>query len=156
MKKESVWDYPRPPKMELAERRARLQFDGCWIADSQRAIRVLETSHPPTYYIPMDDIEMELLVPVPGYETVCEWKGQASYYDIEVGDQKSAKAGWTYRNPLPAYEELKDHIAFYPARLDACFLDDELVQAQEGSFYGGWITAEIEGPFKGGAGTMGW
>lgn len=99
---------------------------------------------------------MEVLIPVPGYSTRCEWKGQASYFDLEVEGVRSAKAAWTYRDPLPDFEALKDHIAFYPSRVEACYLDDEQVQAQAGGFYGGWITAELEGPFKGDAGTLGW
>ncbi len=154
--KESVWDYPRPPRVESVVDRVRVQFAGEWIADSLQALRVLETSHPPTYYLPPTDIQMEYLQQVQGYRTFCEWKGQASYYDLALGERRSTRAAWFYANPSHGYQALKDHVAFYPNRVDACFVGDEQVQAQEGSFYGGWITSNIEGPFKGGAGTTGW
>lgn len=122
------------------------------IADSTQALRILETSHPPAIYVPPEDVRMDLLVPVPGRRTYCEWKGHATYFD--VGDAEAA--AWAYADPVPAYVALRDHVSFYPGRVDACFLDDERVQPQEGGFYGGWVTADIRGPFKGGAGTLGW
>lgn len=152
---ESVWDYPRPPRVEPLRRVARVEFDGVTIARSESALRVLETSHPPTIYFPRGDVRLESLKPATGM-TLCEWKGRASYFDVVGEHREAASAAWTYADPLPAYRVLKDHIAFYPARVDACFIDDELVRAQAGDFYGGWITSEIEGPFKGGAGTSGW
>jgi uncharacterized protein (DUF427 family) len=154
--KESVWDYPRPPRIERTDRRVRVQHQGRWIADSRNALRVLETSHPPAYYLPPTDVEMDLLIPVEGYSTYCEWKGRAFYYDLVVEDRVSKRAAWYYPEPVSGYEALKDHVSFYPSRVEACFLDEERVKAQEGNFYGGWITSDIEGPFKGGAGTLGW
>jgi uncharacterized protein (DUF427 family) len=152
---ESVWDYPRPPRVEASTRRVRVEFDDLVIADTTRAFRVLETSHPPVYYIPPEDVRLEYLRPG-RRRTWCEFKGEAAYYDLVVGDKVVFDAAWYYPSPAPGYEDLRDHIAFYPARVDAAFVDDEQVQAQEGDFYGGWITSEIEGPFKGGPGTAGW
>lgn len=152
---ESVWDYPRPPRVEPSPRRVRVIFNGQTIADSTRAYRVLETSHPPVYYIPRDDIRMEHLQPVPK-QTYCEFKGAASYWTVTVDGKTAREAGWSYEDPAPRYAAIKGHIAFYASRMDACFVDDEPVQAQAGDFYGGWITSEIVGPFKGGPGTWGW
>jgi uncharacterized protein (DUF427 family) len=154
--KESVWNYPRPPRVEAASRRARVRFAGRWVADSQRALRVLETSHPPTYYFPREDVDMALLLPVKGFQTFCEWKGHASYFDLEWAGKRSGKAAWTYREPAEGFALLKGCIAFYPSRVDACFLDDEQIRPQRSTFYGGWISSDIQGPFKGGAGTAGW
>ncbi|MHB8611426.1 MAG: DUF427 domain-containing protein [Candidatus Dormibacteraceae bacterium] len=152
---ESVWDYPRPPRVESLGRVARVEFDGITIAHSRLALRVLETSHPPTIYFPPVDVRCELLRPS-SRTTTCEWKGQASYFDI-VGEHRDARsAAWNYPNPQAGYLILKDHLAFYPGQVDACYIDDELVQPQPGDFYGGWLTAGITGPFKGGAGTTGW
>ncbi|MGB3588326.1 MAG: DUF427 domain-containing protein, partial [Tunicatimonas sp.] len=125
------------------------------IADTNRAKRVLETSHPPVYYIPPEDIKMEFLHQLP-QTTYCEFKGRANYYTVRVKDQETPAAGWFYPNPVKGYENLKDHVAFYPSKMEACYVGDEQVQAQEGDFYGGWITSDIVGPFKGGAGTWGW
>ena len=130
----------------------RVEHGGVVIADSTRALRVLETSHPPAIYLPPEDVRTDLLTPVAGRRTFCEWKGHAVYFD--VGD--AAAAAWAYPAPVPAYAALRDHVSFYPGRVDACHLDEERVQAQAGDFYGGWITADIRGPFKGGAGTLGW
>jgi uncharacterized protein (DUF427 family) len=158
---ESVWDYPRPPAVEPCTRRVRIELDGEVIADSTRALRVLETSHPPAIYVPEADIRPGVLVPV-GRTTVCEFKGRARYFD--VGSRPAA--AWTYPDPDPRYAALAGHVSFYPgrpseavtseARQIACWLGDERVQAQPGDFYGGWITADVIGPFKGGAGTLGW
>lgn len=153
--KESAWDYPRPPRLEPEPRRVRVVVGGKTIADSTRALRVLETSSPPTIYVPFEDVATEHLEPAGG-ETVCEWKGRASYHSVRVGDRLAERAGWTYPEPDPRYPELKNHIAFYAGRVDECYLGDERVQPQEGDFYGGWITAEIDGPFKGGSGRLGW
>jgi uncharacterized protein (DUF427 family) len=149
---ERVWDYPRPPALVPCERRVRVEHNGETVAESTAALRVLETSHPPTIYIPPGDVRMDLLTPSSGRTTVCEWKGRAHYYDL--ADVRAV--AWAYADPRPAFTALRDHIAFYPSRVDACYLDDERVQAQAGDFYGGWITADIEGPFKGGPGTAGW
>lgn len=152
---ESVWDYPRPPQLEGSKRRVRIVFNGVTIADTRRAKRVLETSHPPVYYIPPEDIRTEYLERT-GRATFCEWKGQAGYYTVAVDGKEAVDAAWFYPNPTRAFESLRDHVAFYPSRMDACYVDDERVQSQEGDFYGGWITDDLRGPFKGGPGTLGW
>jgi uncharacterized protein (DUF427 family) len=153
---EDVWQYPRPPALVPCARRVRIILGGVTIADSTAALRVLETSHPPTIYVPPGDIADGVLRPSSRRQTLCEWKGRATYLDLAAGDRLEAAAAWTYRDPVRAYAALKDHVAVYPGRMDACFLDDERVQSQEGDFYGGWVTAELRGPFKGGAGTWGW
>ena len=153
--RESVWDYPRPPRVEASGRRVRVVFAGRTIADSTRALRVLETSHPPVYYVPAEDVMSGILVPA-RKRTWCEFKGEAAYYDVVAGERVAAGAAWHYPHPASGYEALAGHVAFYPGRMDACFVDDEQVQPQTGDFYGGWITAEIDGPFKGGPGTRGW
>ena len=152
---ESVWDYPRPPALEPCARRVRIELGGRVIADSRAALRMLETSHPPTIYIPPADVVAECFEPATG-RSICEWKGVATYFDIVAGDRRAARAAWTYRDPSGRYAALKDHIAVYPGRMDACRLDDELVRSQEGDFYGGWITDDVAGPFKGPPGTFGW
>lgn len=152
---ESVWDYPRPPRLEPTSRRIRVVYDGESIADTTGALRVLETSHPPTYYIPPGDLRTDLLRPN-GHQTVCEWKGRASYYDLVASDTTVTSVAWTYVRPSAGYEQLAGYLAFYAQKVDACFVDDEQVDAQAGSFYGGWITSWITGPFKGAAGTAGW
>jgi len=154
---ESVWDYPRPPRLEHSTRRVRVRLGGATIADSTAAYRVLETSHPPVIYVPPGDTAAGALVPSPrARRTLCEWKGMASYLDVRGGERVEPAAAWTYPAPVPAFAALRDHVAFYPSRMDECLLDDELVGAQEGDFYGGWITADITGPFKGAPGTRGW
>ncbi len=156
---ESVWDYPRPPRIEESHRRIRVIFDGIVIADSTRAKRILETSHPPVYYIPCEDIRMDMMTES-SHRSFCEWKGAASYYSIRTQSRAVKDAAWCYQflnlAPDPAYATIKDHLAFYPSRVDACFVDEEKVEAQAGDFYGGWITKEIVGPFKGESGTWGW
>ncbi len=153
---ESVWEYPRPPAVEPCRRRVRIELGGEVIADSDRALRVLETSHPPTIYLPPQDVRGELLQRSDRRETWCEFKGTARYLDAVVGGRRYAAVAWTYRRPSAGYEALADHIAFYPGRVDAAWLDGERVRAQAGDFYGGWITADLRGPFKGGPGTSGW
>ena len=153
---ESVWDYPRPPALEPQAGEVRVQFGGELIARSNRAWRVLETSHPPTIYIPRDDVRMELLVPVPRAQSLCEWKGSASYFDLRVDGHRSARAAWTYARPTQAFVAILGAIAFYPSRVDAAFIGAEQVTAQPGDFYGGWITTAVVGPFKGDPGTLGW
>ncbi len=154
-KQESVWDYPRPPRVERTTKRIRVIVSGETLVDSTATYRVLETSHPPAYYIPQKDINMALLTTT-RYRTVCEFKGAATYWTLKMGDREIEQIAWSYSAPLPGYEAIKDHLAFYASRVDAAFVDDEQVQPQAGDFYGGWITAEIVGPFKGGAGTWGW
>ncbi len=150
-----MWDYPRPPLLVACERRVRVQFAGETIADSTAALRMLETASPPTIYVPRRDIDGDCLAPTAG-STVCEWKGTAAYGDLVVNERRSERAAWWYPRPVPAYAALLDHVAFFPDRTDACYLDDERVAAQDGDFYGGWITSDIRGPFKGAAGTLGW
>jgi len=152
---ESVWDYPRPPRLEETTKHIRVIFNGIAIADTRRAKRVLETSHPPCYYIPPEDIKLEHLAKT-GRKSFCEWKGMAGYADVVVGDKRAANACWYYPQPTPEFSSIKDHVSFYASKMDACYVDDELVQSQPGDFYGGWITKDIVGPFKGEPGTMGW
>lgn len=152
---ESVWDYPRPPRLEDSSRHIQIVFNGEIIADSRQAKRVLETSHPPVYYLPPDGIQMGYLHTTPR-STFCEWKGAACYFTLQVGDQTAENVAWAYPNPTEAFLPIQNYIAFYPSRMEACYVDDERVQAQPGDFYGGWITTDIVGPFKGSAGTWGW
>lgn len=152
---ESVWDYPRPPRLEASDKHLRIVFNGEVIAETRNAMRVLETSHPPVYYFPPTDIRQEFLTPTRN-SSFCEWKGSAGYYTVRVGEREAVNAAWFYANPTPAFAAIKDYVAFYPSRMDACSADDEPVQSQPGDFYGGWITKDIVGPFKGDPGTMGW
>jgi len=152
---ESVWDYPRPPRVEAVEKTVKVVFNGKIIAESSQSKRVLETSHPPVYYIPRKDIRMEFLAEASG-TSYCEWKGRAKYFHVEVDDRSAKKAAWCYPEPTGEFKEIKDYLAFYAEAMDACYVGDEKVQPQDGNFYGGWITGNIVGPFKGGAGTMGW
>jgi uncharacterized protein (DUF427 family) len=152
---ESVWDYPRPPRLERSTRRVRVELDGTVIADSVRALRVLETSHPPTYYAHPDDLVWDLVEPAAARGSWCEWKGQATYWTVQVGDLRVEAGAWSYPQPTPDFAAIADHVAFYPA-LFACHLDDELVIPQPGGFYGGWVTNDLAGPFKGDPGTLGW
>ncbi len=152
---EWVWDCPRPPRVEATTQQIRIVFNGVVIAETTTAQRVLETSHPPTYYIPPADIAVEYLTPS-RLTTVCEFKGRAGYCTIRVGDRVAEDAAWRYADPRPGYESIKNHVAFYPSRMDLCMVDGEPVKAQPGDFYGGWITAAVIGPFKGRLGTKGW
>ncbi len=152
---ERVWDYPRPPALVPCERRVRIELGGETIADSTAALRVLETSHPPTIYVPPQDFIPGALTRGKG-RSLCEWKGQAHYLDLHGGGRTEPRAGWAYADPVPRFAALKDFVCVYPSRVDACWLDDERVQAQDGDFYGGWITADLVGPFKGAPGTLGW
>lgn len=152
---ESVWDYPRPPRLEDTDKHIQIIFNGVTIADTRRAKRVLETSHPPVYYLPPEDIQMQYLLPDDG-RSFCEWKGEARYYSVVVGNKRIERVAWTYPKPTASFASLKDHIAFYAAPMDACLVDGEKVRPQPGNFYGGWITKDIVGPFKGEPGTMGW
>jgi uncharacterized protein (DUF427 family) len=154
--KESVWDYPRPPRVEPLGRSVRIVLGGETIADSDRALRVLETSSPPTVYVPREDIRADLLREHEDGHTVCEWKGRAHYLSAEAGGRRVERVGWHYPEPRVGYEELAGHVAFYAGRVDAAYVGDERVRPQAGDFYGGWITSEIEGPFKGEPGTEGW
>lgn len=162
---ESVWDYPRPPDVVGSDDVVEIYAGEQRIARSTRTLRVRETSHPPTYYVPFEDFEPGVLVPVRG-TTYCEFKGVAEYFDIvvepparqgaEVPLWHSRRAAWHYPQPTPGFEQLLDHVAVMPAGVDRCLVAGEVVAAQEGSFYGGWITSGVRGPFKGAPGTAGW
>ena len=151
---ESVWDYPRPPKLEPSSRRVRVFFAGTLIAETSSAYRVLETSHPPTWYIPREDIQTEFLRNGQG-RSHCEWKGAATYWTVKAGDQIAENTAWSYELPTPRFAAIAHHLAFYPSRCE-CYVDDERVQPQPGDFYGGWITSDVVGPFRGSPGTWGW
>lgn len=153
---ESVWDYPRPPRIEPSRRRVRVVFAGEVVARSDRALRVLETSSPPTYYLPPEDVRTDLLRPGGGRQTFCEWKGLADHLDVVVGGRVAREAAWSYPSPNRDFVSIAGWISFYPGRVDACFLDEEPVRPQPGAYYGGWITDDIVGPFKGEPGTDGW
>ena len=168
---ESVWDYPRPPRLERTEKLLRVVHAGVVVAETRRGWRVLETSHPPVYYFPEADVRMGLLRPSARGGSFCEFKGVARYWNLdltgafrvsdggaeEVGEVAVVPGvGWSYPAPSRAFAALKDAVAFYASKVDECWVEDEQVQAQPGDFYGGWITSWVKGPFKGGAGTMGW
>ena len=153
---ESVWDYPRPPAVEPVRERVTVEFGGTVVVDTTDAVRVLETSHPPTIYVPPADVRAELLAPSAAVGSFCEFKGVARYFDVVVGSDRRRQAAWAYPSPSPGYAALRDHVAFYPGRADAAWLDEERVTAQEGDFYGGWISAGLGGPFKGAPGTSVW
>lgn len=153
---ESVWDYPRPPRCEPTSDHVEIEFAGVTIADSRRTLRVLETSHPPVYYVPIEDLAMEHIRPSGHRPSFCEWKGVASYFSVEVDGNLVRDCAWGYARPTDPYVALRDHLAFYPGLLDACRVNGEPVQSQPGGFYGGWITPKVVGPFKGAPGTMGW
>lgn len=151
---ESVWDYPRPPRLEPTGAHLRVEHHGTVVAETRRALRVLETSQPPAYYFPPDDVDRALLRRVGG-STYCEWKGDAAYADVVLDDTVVEQATWWYPSPTPSFTALRDHHAFYAQKLD-CFVDGEPVAGNEGSFYGGWITSTVVGPFKGAPGTGSW
>ncbi|WP_417519911.1 DUF427 domain-containing protein [Minwuia sp.] len=152
---ESVWDYPRPPRLEPSTQTVEVWFGGRQIALTQQSFRILETSHPPTYYIPLGDIDETALRRAAG-QSYCEFKGIAEYWSLETGGQVSEQAGWSYPAPTRAFAALKGSICFYPSRVARCLVDGEIVQAQEGDFYGGWITSKVVGPFKGIPGSRFW
>jgi uncharacterized protein (DUF427 family) len=152
---ESVWDYPRPPRVSRSDREVVVVVGGVEVCRTRRALRVLETSHPPNWYLPADDWLPGALRPAQG-SSFCEFKGTASYLDVAGGDRVEAAAAWTYRTPAPGYESLRDAVAVYPGRTDRCTVDGAVVLPQEGIFYGGWITRDVVGPFKGPPGTRGW
>ena len=152
---ESVWDYPRPACLEDVSQPIRVISQGIVLAETNRGKRVLETSHPPTYYIPSEDIKLECLIPTPR-KTWCEWKGRCQYYDAIVEGKHLNCAAWRYIEPTSPFLAIQDYYGFYASVMDACYLGEEHVKARPGGYYGGWITKNIVGPFKGGAGTMGW
>jgi uncharacterized protein (DUF427 family) len=150
---ESVWDYPRPPVLAPDSRRVEIYYEEQVIASSHTSYRVLETASPPTFYIPPGNVNWELLVPAPG-SSICEWKGAAKYWAL-LSNPEVGVAGWSYPDPTPAFSRIRDYISFYPAAVK-CLVAAERVRAQPGKFYGGWITDEIVGPFKGEPGTEHW
>lgn len=152
---ESVWDYPRPPRLEPTSKHIEVYFNGVKIADTRRAMRVLETSHPPVYYLPPDDVKMEYFARTER-DTFCEWKGSAVYYTISVDGKSARDAAWAYLDPDAEFKPIAGYVAIYPAAMDGCYVDGERVLPQPGRYYGGWITREIKGPFKGAPGSAGW
>jgi len=148
---ERVADYPRPPRLEPSTRHVLIRLGGQVIAETRAAYRVLETFHPPTWYLPPEAFAPGILRPAPG-SSFCEWKGRARYWDIGTAE----RAGWSYPDPTPGFADLADHVAVYAGRMEGCFVDGERVTPQPGGFYGGWITSDVAGPFKGGPGTLGW
>ncbi|MCD4851402.1 DUF427 domain-containing protein [Arthrobacter sp. AK01] len=152
---ESVWDYPRPPRVEPRPERIVVRLGGQVIADSTDSVRVLETSHPPVYYLPLDAFPPGVLIPREG-TSFCEFKGEAYYFDVVAGGKIVSRGGWTYPRPARGFEALSSRVALYPEHMDSCEVNGEQVTFQDGSFYGGWITQQIVGPFKGGPGTSGW
>ena len=149
-----MWDYPRPPRLAPDRRLVTVVVGDVEIARSRRAIRVLETASPPTFYLPPEDIVPGVLAPAPGRSS-CEWKGGASYWTVSSGGQRLEAAAWSYEDPLPAFESLRGYVSFYPSRL-RCVVDGVSVTPQPGGFYGGWVTPEVVGPFKGEPGTGAW
>ena len=152
---ESVWEYPRPPVVDPSDEHVVVTFAGRVVADTRRALRVLETSHPPSYYLPRADVDLSLLAVNPR-RTMCEYKGVAGYLDVVVGDRRADAVGWFYPDPTPAFTALADHVTFYPGRMERCTVDGEVVGGSAGDFYGGWITSRVVGPFKGEPGTGFW
>jgi uncharacterized protein (DUF427 family) len=152
---ESVWDYPRPPRLERTAARLEVVLDGRVIARTTHGRRVLETSHPPTYYLPMDAFDPDVLVPGEG-SSWCEWKGAASYFDLVAEETVATRAAWTYPRPTPGFEDLAGAVAVMPGLVERCLVDGEVVQPQPGNFYGGWVTSSVVGPFKGEPGTFAW
>ena len=152
---ESCWDYPRPPRLEPVTARLRVVLGGVTVADTTHGHRVLETSHPPNYYFPLDDVSPGALVPVGG-SSYCEWKGRARYYDLVTDTKVAPKAAWTYLSPTRGFEPITGAIAVMAGQVDRCSVNGETVVPQPGGFYGGWVTSWVVGPFKGIPGSMGW
>ena len=152
---ESVWDYPRPPRVEAVPERIRVVVDGYAVADSVGALRVLETAGAPVYYVPPVDVRMDLLEPT-AHHSFCEWKGEASYWSIMLPDRTIQNVAWAYLTPMAGYESIRDYLAFYAQLVDEAWVGDERATPQPGRFYGGWVTSKVVGPFKGEPGTQGW
>lgn len=152
---ESVWDYPRPPRLEPVTSQVEVIFGGQTIAITLAAMRVLETSHPPNYYLPPDSVVPGCLIPS-AKTTWCEYKGTASYFTVVLGDARAPDAAWTYAEPSHPYQAMAGYVSFYPALMEVCLVDGDLAQPQPGGFYGGWVTSRVAGPFKGGPGTQAW
>ncbi|MFC4454497.1 DUF427 domain-containing protein [Deinococcus sonorensis] len=152
---ESVWSYPRPPRLEASDRRVEVWLGGVKIADTDRAYRVLETSHPPGWYLPPDAFLPGTVQPASG-SSVCEWKGRATYWTLQAGGVRAEAAAWSYERPTPTFQPIAGYLSLYAGRVDEVRVDGERVTPQPGRFYGGWITQDVAGPFKGGPGSMGW
>ena len=150
----SVWDFPRPPRLEPDPREVTIHWGGVEVARTRRAVRLLETSHPPSFYLPWADVARDLFQPAEG-GSFCEWKGPASYWSLDDGVRTLRACAWSYPRPLAGAEAIAQCVAFYPAALD-CRVDGDPVRPQPGGFYGGWITSELAGPFKGAPGSEGW
>ena len=161
---ESVWDYPRPPRLEPTSNHIRVVHQGVVLAETTRALRVLETSHPPVFYLPPEDVRLNLLERSPASSSFCEFKGSATYWTLDLIGEPGATEGhvvvpdvaWSYPYPTARFAALRNHLAFYAGRVDECTIDGERVRAQPGDFYGGWVTSRVKGPFKGAPGTQGW
>jgi uncharacterized protein (DUF427 family) len=152
---ESVWDYPRPPAIAASDEQIVIRLGGVDICETNISWRILETSHPPTYYLPRTTFIDGALVPSHG-RSFCEWKGEASYLDVVGGSKIARRAAWSYSNPEPHYAAIRGHVAVYAGLMDECLVDGERVVPQPGGFYGGWITSNVVGPFKGMPGSNGW
>ena len=152
---ESVWSYPRPAIAEPTTRRLKVVHRGVLVAETTRGVRTLETSHPPTYYFPREDVAPGVLRPS-GERSLCEWKGAAAYFDVLAGGDVLRAAAWSYPSPTAAFESLRGHLAFYASRLEECWVDGERAAPQPGDFYGGWVTSREAGPFKGVPGSRFW
>ncbi len=152
---ESVWDYSRPPRVEPVSQPVRVEFDGLVIALSSRAVRVCETSSPPGYYIPPADVDLDRIA-ASARTSFCEWKGLAHYWTVRSPRREAKDSAWSYPAPDPGFEVLRDYLAFYPRRMDACYVGDRRVEPQPGFYYGGWVTPDLVGPFKGVPGSEGW
>ena len=151
-----MWDYPRPPILVPSARHVVIEHAGLVLADTRRAVRVLETASPPAWYLPPDDVRTDLMEPVAGASTVYEWKGRATYLDAVVGGRWTGMVAWTYQEPSPRYGELGGWLAFFGGRVDRISVDGERVRPQPGGYYGGWVTGDVVGPFKGEPGSEGW
>lgn len=153
---ECVWDYPRPPRIERTKKQIKVVHQDIVICNTTGAFRILETSHPPVYYMPPEDFIQGVLQSSESNMSFCEWKGSAKYFDINLNNLRIERAAWCYPNPSSEMKMIKDYIAVYAFKVDGCYVDGEKAKPQEGNFYGGWITKDLTGPFKGGPGTMGW
>ncbi len=152
---ESVWNYPRPPKLERVNQQIRVEFGGLVLSETTQGYRLLETASPPVYYFPPMDVRIVYLM-LSSKQTVCKWRGVARYWSLRVGKRVALDAAWSYPHPGEGYEDICDYFAFYPGKVDACHVGKQKVKAQPGDFYGGWITSKILGPFKGEPGTEFW
>lgn len=152
---ESVWTFPRPAIAQATGAHLVVILGGTTVAETRRGIRTIETSHPPSYYVPPDDIAPDALMPVRG-GSLCEWKGAARYFDVQAGGVRRSRAAWSYPEPTGSFASIRGYVAFYAGAMEACYVDGERVVPQPGEFYGGWITSHVAGPFKGGPGSAGW